>query len=232
MSLLGSYSDVSITSSLLRNDSSRKETTRFTLDDLAALTGTSSTSYQHQSSSDSHSNGYREAKRLLQTIRLKTKDTQNTSRSVDELLGVIRRKKHRERRKHESVVLEEDSTHKNIETQTDQDIEDIISEIEALEKLEAVVSGTRHSYRKSTSPVNQKSDLERADELLQELDSAILRNACTQTNNLSNPKVFKKTIEFPMPRRNVQSKIDHTWPKGHKLNRKFRKKQGLQTNDS
>ena len=55
MSLLGSYSDVSITSSLLRNDSSRKETTRFTLDDLAALTGTSSTSYQHQSSSDSHS---------------------------------------------------------------------------------------------------------------------------------------------------------------------------------
>ena len=129
-------------------------------------------------------------------------------------------------------VLEEDSTHKNIETQTDQDIEDIISEIEALEKLEAVVSGTRHSYRKSTSPVNRKSDLERADELLQELDSAILRNACTQTNNLSNPKVFKKTIEFPMPRRNVQSKIDHTWSKGHKLNRKFRKKQGLQTNDS
>ena len=129
-------------------------------------------------------------------------------------------------------VLEEDSTHKNIETQTDQDIEDIISEIEALEKLEAVVSGTRHSYRKSTSPVNRKSDLERADELLQELDSAILRNACTQTNNLSNPKVFKKTIEFPMPRRNVQSKTDHTWPKGHKLNRKFRKKQGLQQNDS
>lgn len=101
------------------------------------------------------------------------------------------------------------------------EIEEVIKEFEELDKLSAIVSGDRHSYRKSMSHVNQDPDIKIADDLLQELDSAIFRNTCTQTDYLSNKKIFQETIDFPLPRRAVQSKIDHRWPKGHKLHLKF-----------
>ncbi|XP_052707911.1 uncharacterized protein LOC128183087 isoform X2 [Crassostrea angulata] len=225
MSFIGSTPDVSITSSLLRNESTRKQPSRFTLGELAVLSGSTFPSSSQNYPEPHLLDPFKDAKKLLHTIRLKkskeqTDDPQNECDSADEVLKLVR-KKGRKKPRNKEQAQDAEQRHKDSETQTDMEIEEVIKELEELDKLSAIVSGDRHSYRKSMSHVNQDPDIKIADDLLQELDSAIFRNTCTQTDYLSNKKIFQETIDFPLPRRAVQSKIDHRWPKGHKLHLKF-----------
>lgn len=225
MSFIGSTSDVSITSSLLCNESTRKQPSRFTLGELAVLSGSTLPSSSQNYHEEHLLDPFKDAKRLLHTIRLKksketVNDPQNKCGSADEVLKLVRKKGRRKPRNKEQAQKDTEQRHNDSETQTDREIEEVIKELEELDKLTAIVSGDRHSYRKSMSHVNQDPDIKIADDLLQELDSTIFRNTCTQTDYLSNKKIFKETIDFPLPRRTVQSKIDHRWPKGHKLNLK------------
>ncbi|XP_061171051.1 uncharacterized protein LOC133180590 [Saccostrea echinata] len=219
MSALGSTSDVSLTSSLLQDDTHKPVGMRFTLEELAALSGTSnssSTSYQH------NENPYSNANTLLRTIRQKgsTKHKDYTRKPQDpakEVLRVIRKKGHKGNNENKDTKPRA----KNAQTQTEREIEDIIRELEEIEKHADTVSGRRNCCQKPSSPVTTDNDLKMANDLLNELDKEIFPNKYTQTNTLSDKAIYKEIINFSMPRRHVQSRTDHCWPKGHKLHLKF-----------
>ncbi|XP_062569572.1 uncharacterized protein LOC134231599 [Saccostrea cucullata] len=219
MSALGSSSDVSLRSSLFRSDTYKPVRKRFTLEELAALSGTSnfsSTSYQH------NENPFYNAHTLLRTISQKgvTKHRDYSRKSQDpakEILRVIRKKG----QTRNNEIKEAGPKWKNAQTQTEKEIEDIIRELEEIEKHAATVSRRRNCCQKPSSPCTTDNDLKMADDLLNELDKEILPNKYTQTKPLCDKAIYKEIINFSMPRRKVQSRTDHLWPKGHKLHLKF-----------